>query len=66
MKNLMERAINMKKHYDDGVITSKINIIKTFSLFIRSGLIDTLPQSYKKVANELIYEGFINEDGSID
>lgn len=51
--------------YKSGKILTNRELVKAFGLFIESSLIDRLPKAYKVIANELIHDGFLTEEGEV-
>ncbi len=51
--------------YKSGKILTNRDLVRAYGLFIQSSLIDKLPRAYKRVAEDLIHDGYLTEEGVI-
>lgn len=56
---------HLLEEYNRGRITSNEGIVNLFAILVQTGKIDSLPGAYKRIVEELIYDGFITEEGRV-
>lgn len=64
-RNNDKRVQTALEAYNSNIITSTEGLVNFFSLMLKSGRIKTLPVGHKRIAEEFIRDGFLDEKGNI-
>jgi hypothetical protein len=56
---------HLLEEYNRGHITSNEGIVRLFAILVQTGKINSLPKAYKRIVDELIYDGYISETGRV-
>jgi len=64
MKN-DNKVDHLLEEYNRGRITSNEGIVNLFAILVQTGKIKSLPKAYKRIVDELIYDGYISETGKV-